>query len=387
MFEDMGEDHHAIVITPDGRGTSGWYVGKSQMDVLQVWKDSHELLAIDRNHTYLAGHSMGGWASWLLPIEHPDWFAGAFPASGPITQGAWTGAGAPGDPQCDPSYTFQDYNPCFIEANGGDARAEWVYPLIDNLRWVPQANYQGAEDELVPVTGVTLAEKRLQDLGYRYRYYVFHGQEHYGPPIVDQWKQGASWLFGFERDPNPPAVTYIRSMAFEHAINTVNTNNGAIKPGIVLDRAYWMSGLEPADATKGVAKFDGASAGIPAPPHTTQPVAGAGPQADNGTPYTMVGQEWRTDLSATPPTRNAFTATLTGAKAVTLCLHRMRLSAGEELVGKVTADGPLALTLTDVFADVDVTVDGNPVAAHREGGTLTIEVPKGAHAVVVTPRG
>jgi pimeloyl-ACP methyl ester carboxylesterase len=386
IFEDMGEDHHAIVVTPDGRGESGWYVGKSQVDVLQVWKDSHDLLNIDRDRTYIAGHSMGGWASWLLPIEHPDWFAGAFPASGPTTQGAWTGAGKPGDAHCDPRYTYADYNPCFVEANGGDARAEWVYPLIDNLRWVPQANYQGAEDELVPVSGVTLAEKKMQDLGYRYRYYIFHGQEHYGPPVMDQWQQGANYLFGFRRDANPPQVTYIRSMIFEHAINTVNTNNGAIKPNIVLDRAYWMRGLEAADPAKGVAKFDGTSDGIANPPHTTLPVADAGPKLDNGTPYTMVGQDWRTDQSAAPATKNAFTATLTGAKAVTLCLHRMQLSAGKELDGGVSTDAPLALTLTDVSEPVDVTVNGQPVSTDRHDGELMIDLPKGNDRLVITPR-
>ena len=74
----MGEHEHSIVITPDGRGDSGWYVGQSQEDVLQVWADSHRLFPIDRDRTYIAGHSMGGWASYLLPILYPDRFAAAF---------------------------------------------------------------------------------------------------------------------------------------------------------------------------------------------------------------------------------------------------------------------------------------------------------------------
>ena len=52
--------------------------------------------------TFVTGHSMGGWASYLLPIEHPDWFAAAFPASGPVTQGAYTGIDFKG---CD-KYSF-----------------------------------------------------------------------------------------------------------------------------------------------------------------------------------------------------------------------------------------------------------------------------------------
>ncbi|MDX6665207.1 MAG: hypothetical protein QOG68_1413 [Solirubrobacteraceae bacterium] len=382
VFEDMGENYHTVVITPDGRGTSGWYVGRSGVDVQQVWDDSHRMFNLDRDRTYIAGHSMGGWASYLLPIMHPDWFAAAFPASGPPTQGAWTGVDA--GPQCD-GYTFQDYSPCFVQANGGDARAEWTTPLLENLREVPYVIYHGAEDELVPVSGVTMQVKRFQDLGYRYRYYLFHGQEHYGPPIMDQWAEGAAYMHQFVRDPNPPRVTYIRSMVFENAIEKVNTDGMAAKPDFDLSHAYWMSGLVANDPVKGIAKFDGTSAGLAQVGHTTQPEADAGVKTNQGTPFTMVGQAWKTDVAAAPATSNAFSVTLSGAKSVTLALARMRLSAGKRLTGSVTADSPLALTLDGVFNGVTVTIDGKPATADRHAGKLTFTVPSGTHAVVVTP--
>src|SRR5204863_84105 len=53
IFKDMGSDVHSIVITPDGRGTSGWYVGRSHVDFLEVWADSHHLFSIDRDRTYM----------------------------------------------------------------------------------------------------------------------------------------------------------------------------------------------------------------------------------------------------------------------------------------------------------------------------------------------
>ena len=62
----------------------------------------------------------------------------------------------------------------------------------------------------------------MADLGYRFRYYLFHGQEHYGPPAVDQWAEGANWLHTFVRNPNPAQVTFVRSMPFENAIERVN---------------------------------------------------------------------------------------------------------------------------------------------------------------------
>ncbi|MFL5844967.1 MAG: prolyl oligopeptidase family serine peptidase [Solirubrobacteraceae bacterium] len=381
VFWDMGEDQHSMVITPDGRGTSGWYVGKSGVDVEQVWKDSHRRFAIDRDRTYIAGHSMGGWASWLLPVMHPDWFAGSFPASPPGTQGAWTGADFAG---CD-DLQVDEYSPCFIQANGGDARAEWTYPLLDNLREVPYVIYHGAQDELVPVTGVTLMAKRLQDLGYRYRYYLFQGQEHYGPPAMDQWAEGASYLHRFVRNRNPQQVTYLRSMVFENAIERVNAPKGA-DIDFDLSHAYWMRGLEPVDEAKGIARFDGASLGLPAEPHATFPEADAGGKTGNGAPFTMVGQSWKADPAATPATSNGFTATLTGARAVTLELRRMQLSAHSALTGKVTTEAPLALTLDGVDGPVAVTVDGQPVSGTRAGGALTVPVPAGAHTVVVAPR-
>jgi hypothetical protein len=381
VFWDMGEEHHSIVITPDGRGTSGWYVGKSGVDVEQVWKDSHERFAIDRDRTYIAGHSMGGWASWLLPVMHPDWFAGSFPASPPATQGAWTGADIDG---CD-QYTFQEYSPCFVQANGGDARAEWTYPLLDNLREVPYVIYQGAEDELVPSSGVVMMTKKLQDLGFRYRLYLFHGQEHYGPPAMDQWAEGAAYEHRFVRNPNPQRVTYVRSMVFENAIERVNAPAG-VAIDFDLSHAYWMRGLEPVDPAKGIARFDGASAGLPTEPHTTYPQADAGGKTGNGAPFTMVGQDWQADPAATAPTANAFTATLSGASAVTLELGRMQLSTDKELTGTVTTEAPLALTLAGADEPADVTIDGAPASATRQGDDVLIAVPAGRHTVVLSPR-
>jgi hypothetical protein len=341
VFWDMGEDQHSIVITPHGRGTSGWYVGKSGVDIQQVWDDSHSRFNIDRNRTYVAGHSMGGFGSWLLPVMHPDWFAGSSPASPPPTQGAWTGADLGED--CD-GYQYDEYTPCFIQANEGDARAEFTYPLLDNAREVPFAVYHGTNDELVPVSGVTMMVKKLQDLGYRYRYYLFEGQEHYGPPAVDQWAEEANYLHQFVRNPNPAQVTYIRSMVFENAIERVNRPAGA-SIDFDLSHAYWMSGLEATDPVKGMARFDGTSLGLPDPPHTTQPEADSGPKTGNGAPFTMAGQRWNIDPGAAPATSNGFDITLSGAKAVTLDLDRMKLSLDKPLTGKVTTSAPLTLTL------------------------------------------
>ena len=381
IFKDEGEDVNSIVVSPDGRGSSTWYVGKGQVDFLEVWDDVHRTFAADRNREYIAGHSMGGWASYLLPILYPDRFAASFPASGPVTQGAWTGLDFPG---CDNFQSPDGETPCYTSANGGDPRAEWTMPLLDNLRWVPVVIYQGVPDELVPTSGVIRQAKQLGDLGYRYRLYLFPGQEHYGPPIADQWAEGARYEHQFVRDPNPPQLTYIRSMPFEHAVETVQS--GGVKLTFAFDRAYWMSNLTPVDEHSGVARVDARSFAIPDRPHSLTPEAGGPATTDQTGPYTMTGQAWTTSGSAAA-TRNAFEATLSGASAVGLDTTRMRLSAARTIKGDLTTQAPLRLELSGAFTrGVHATIDGNAVALSRvDARTIAIELPAGHHALTIEP--
>ncbi len=366
VIRDMGAARDSVVVTPDGRGTSGWYVGKSHLDYLEVHRDVHQLLTLDRDREYVAGHSMGGWASYLLPVLYPDRFAASFPASGPPTQGLWAGCEA---------------DACYQGANGGDARAQLTTPLLDNLRHVPVAIYHGTEDELVPVTGVVAQANRLRALGLRYRLYLFPGQEHYGPPIQDEWTEGAAYEHRFVRDRNPGRVTYRRSMAFERAVNTVN-NDEKVDFGFEFKRAYWMSGLEPVDAENGVASFDGTTLARPDAPHALLPEAG-GPAALGQTgPYTMVGQRWQ--IGARPAPRNGFTATLTGARAVTLGLERMGIDADDGFFGRLRTETPLTLRLRGaVPRGAQVLIDGAPAVAQRTRRALTVSVPAGTHRLDV----
>ncbi|MEA2426323.1 MAG: hypothetical protein QOH13_2733 [Thermoleophilaceae bacterium] len=368
IIKQMGEDAGSVVVTPDGRGSSGWYVGKSHVDYLEVWNDVHKLIRLDRNREYIAGHSMGGWASWLLPTLYPDRFAAAFPASGPPTQGAWLGCE-------DPS--------CYIEANGGRAHDELTYPLLENLRWVPYVNYQGAADELVPVTGPTVQMKRMQDLGLRYRYYLFPHEEHYGPPIFDQWAEGVKYEHQFTRNPNPPAFTYTRSMPMEHAVEEVNSDK--VPLSFNFDHAYWMSGLQPVDPAKGSARIDARSLAIPEPTHDVVPDVAAPVSAEQTDPSAMEGQMWVTHAGSEPPSRNAFEAKLSGASAVRLDLKRMRIKTRRPLAGEVTTQAPLRLELRGAWAKrVKASVDGSPVRVERLGdGVIVLSLPAGRHSVTI----
>jgi hypothetical protein len=349
VMRDMGAAQKSVVITPDGRGERGWYVGRSQLDYREVYRDAHRLLSLDRDREYIAGHSMGGWASWLLPTLYPDRFAASFPASGPPTQGGWTGCGG---------------DDCYIQTDGSDAKAELTYPLLENLRNVPVVAYHGTEDELVPVSGVVAQMERMGALGLRYRLYLFEHQEHYGPPVQDEWTEGAGYEHQFVRDPNPGHVTYIRSMRMERAVNGIN-NPDKVDFGFHFNRAYWMSGLEPVNDRFGVARFDGVTFARPETPHTLVPEAGGPSAPGQSGPYSMTGQAWKDEPAKRPAPRNAFAIELEGARAVTLALKRMGLDRHRRITGKVKTEAPLTLRLR-----------GGP----------TLHVPAGEHRIIVRPR-
>ncbi len=340
IFHDLGESVQTIVVSPRGRGTSRWYVGKGHVDFREVWRDVHRRFRIDRARTYVAGHSMGGWGSFLLTILYPDRFAGALPASPPVTQGMWTGLDFAG---CD-DFEADGYTPCYGGANGGDARVQHTRRLLENVRHVPWAIFHGAADELVPVSGVTRQVERLVQLGYRHRYYLFPAQEHYGPPVTDEWDEGARYLHQFERPANPSRVTYIRDMPFERATERIQSDD--VPLSFSFDRAYWMSRLEPADLEQGVAKFEGTSAAIPEEPYTAVPEAG-GPTALGQTgPFVMTGLRWLTGLNGeAPEPANEFIATLTGAKRVRLNLERMGIDVTKQATATIETNEPLALEL------------------------------------------
>ena len=98
------------------------------------------------------------------------------------------------------------------------------------------------------------------------------------------------------------------TMPFERAVETVQS--GGVKLSFDFDRAYWMSGLQPTDPTKGVARVDARSLAIPARPYSLAPEAGGPATTDQTGPFVMIGQAWRGGGSAAAPA-NAFVATLT----------------------------------------------------------------------------
>jgi pimeloyl-ACP methyl ester carboxylesterase len=383
VMQEFGEDRGGLVVSPGGRGSSQWYVGRGMADFLEVWDDVLSTFPVDQDRVYVTGHSMGGWGSYLMSVLFPDRFAAAAPVSPPVTQGAFTGLDFPG---CD-EFRYDEYTPCYVQANGGDARTEWTLPLLDNLRNTPMAIYAGGVDELVPVGGEIRQAQRLAELGYRHRFYLFPTYEHYTPPIVDEWTEFARYFDQFRRPRNPARVTYVRSMPFERAVENGPDLSHPAGLSFAFDRAWWMSELTPGDPGAGVARFDGRSLAIPEPPVRPVPEAG-GPTAVGQTgPYAMSGITWMADpLGTAAPAANGFDVTLAGASAVRLDLVAMKLTLKRPLSGAVTTDHDLVLRLAGPWArPPKVLVNGLPVSSRLVNGVLSVRFVPGASRLQVIP--
>jgi hypothetical protein len=185
------------------------------------------------------------------------------------------------------------------------------------------------------------------------------------------------------RNRNPRRVTYIRSMPFERATETVQSDG--VKLGFDFDRAYWMSKLAPADPKAGVARFDGTSLAILEQPHRLLAEAGGPASTDTTGPWVMTGQAWEPLATSPGAPRNAFDATLTGATAVRLDLARMQLQTKIPLSGDVTTEKRLRLELAGPWPRYVVArVDGRAARVTRLGRRLiAINVPAGDHRIVI----
>ena len=84
LVTQLGEEPGHLVVFPNGRGTSEWYVTESHQDVLEVMADVEALVSErDPLRRTVSGYSMGGYGSWLFATLYPDLFAADFVQSGP----------------------------------------------------------------------------------------------------------------------------------------------------------------------------------------------------------------------------------------------------------------------------------------------------------------
>jgi predicted esterase len=81
-FKVEAEKHGYIVACPKGRKPASMYIGDAEKDVMDVIAEMRRDYNIDPDRIYLTGHSMGGYGTWSVAMNHPDVFAALAPISG-----------------------------------------------------------------------------------------------------------------------------------------------------------------------------------------------------------------------------------------------------------------------------------------------------------------
>jgi predicted peptidase len=81
-FKIEAERHGYIVACPKGREPASMYVGAAERDVLDVIAEIKRAYRIDPDRVYMTGHSMGGFGTWSIAMNHPDVFAALAPVAG-----------------------------------------------------------------------------------------------------------------------------------------------------------------------------------------------------------------------------------------------------------------------------------------------------------------
>ncbi len=401
LIDELGEAPGHLVVTPRARGTSTWYVTQAHQDFFEVFADVHALFPnIDPQRRYLSGYSMGGYGTYLFGLLYPDLFAAGYATSGAVTQGAWTGLG-PDDFSCDlPGGNVPgvgDFeNPCFVEANEGDADAQLMYRLLENARHLPLVIHHGSNDELALTPGAERMGLRLAELGYRYDLTTFFGYEHYTQAIIDEWADGATYFHQFAAPLNPRRITYKLMPAMIRALNTVRAND--VLFNFQPDGAWWVDELQvrdpnPDDPSQ-FAQIEAESYMRPEatvlpiprlievrPDAVSTPVLSIGAHS---TPYLRTGLDWLPIGEAA--LSNGFAVTLTRLQAATLDVADMGLDLTQRVDGTISSDGDAELSLRGVDRPLRVLLDDAPVAVTLTADRVTFTVSAGEHTLVLLPQ-
>ncbi|RME91566.1 MAG: phospholipase [Verrucomicrobia bacterium] len=77
-----GEQMKYIVVSPQCPGNSFWSRDDQQRRLVELLDHIKSHYNVDTDRIYLTGLSMGGFGTWRLAADHPDWFAAAVPVCG-----------------------------------------------------------------------------------------------------------------------------------------------------------------------------------------------------------------------------------------------------------------------------------------------------------------
>lgn len=151
-----------IMIAPQARGLSDWYLGDSAKDVLECIAHVKTLYHINEKNIILQGFSMGGYGAWRLSLLNPDLFQAAIILSGATSP------------------------PSFL-------KGEKIVDLLERAKG-KKLNYfivHGAKDNAVPVEGTRVVVQKLKEMGIPHEYIEIKDAFHTG---YNKWVEIFRWL-------------------------------------------------------------------------------------------------------------------------------------------------------------------------------------------------
>ncbi len=159
-FRFAGKAGRMLILAPQGRGLSDWYVGDAEKDVLECIDQVKSLYNIDEERIVLDGFSMGGYGAWRLGLLYPEIFKAVVIRSGAVSP---------------PSHV------------PGENILDLMRPELPNSYFV----LHGARDQAVSVEGARSAVQKMRELGLDHKYLEIKDAAHGG---YDKWDDILSWL-------------------------------------------------------------------------------------------------------------------------------------------------------------------------------------------------
>jgi predicted esterase len=149
-----------IMIAPQARGLSDWYIGNSGRDVLECIDHIKALYNIDEENIILDGFSMGGYGAWRLSLLHPRLFKAVIIRSGAI------------------------FPPPYL-------KGENILDLLDKGKGLDFFIVHGAKDNAVSVENARRAVQKLKELDINHKYVEIKDAYH---TDYDKWGEIFGWL-------------------------------------------------------------------------------------------------------------------------------------------------------------------------------------------------
>jgi hypothetical protein len=313
---------------------------------------------------------MGGYGVYRLASLYPDLFAASAVwagYSGEFT-GTWETESLPPGPGIVSGGAG---------AGGGGGRAVIGDPVdtLANLRHLPLLEMAGTNDEIVPTAGQYAVPHRLAELGYRSRWDLYPGYEHFSFALVDDWTQARAWLGDQHRVSRPRTVDYTFSDGW-------TAPGVAASLGLSHGNAWWLHDLEMRDHTDDgltTASAQAVSHAVPERLETPVPSSGA---AASPTPHVEQLVSW---VDGAPlATANQLELNLRGVGAGRVDLAAAGL-APCGLTVSVTTDGPADMTLSATYpATVVTTLAGATIT--RPAGSVVLHVTASGTGAISCPR-